>query len=352
MLCQPRPCRPAMTAPDRHNGRGRRRSTPVVSWGGWGCGGSLRRCTTRSRCRGHTSSSSFRAFQASSRCFLRASNSSSSCEWRAISLSRWRRVCVSGLLISPGPSRMYCCGGAGAGAGGGRGGGGVDNGLPACLRGLVRTPYAAVYRPKRGGGGYDAWLCCSLQRAAPMGLSPLTAALPLNPLPQQAAAPIGLSPPCALPPPAWPTPPPCDIPSGCCFFTGPWTVTHSPLRMLRRVAAFCRPLRPVLLLVSFPRSRSPVPFPFPFPSGGCANGAPRLSLFRCSVSGLHGGGPNRWWWWWIPYSIPLYTPCNPLYTCCILPVHTSCAPAAIQYPNVPRFARCNGTNQIVFPRRS
>ena len=28
-------------------------------------------------------------------------------------------------------------------------------------------------------------------------------------------------------------PPPCDIPSGCCFFTGPWTVTRSSLRMLR-----------------------------------------------------------------------------------------------------------------------
>ena len=55
-----------------------------------------------------------------------------------------------------------------------------------------------------------------------------------------------------------PPPPPCDIPSRCCFFTGPWTVTRSSLRMLRRVAAFCRPLRPVLLLVSFPRSRSPV----------------------------------------------------------------------------------------------
>ena len=53
-------------------------------------------------------------------------------------------------------------------------------------------------------------------------------------------------------------PPLCDIPSGCSFFTGPWTVTHSSLRMLRRVAAFCRPLRPVLLLVSFPRWRSPV----------------------------------------------------------------------------------------------
>ena len=52
--------------------------------------------------------------------------------------------------------------------------------------------------------------------------------------------------------------PPCDIPSRCCSFTGPRTVTRSPLRMLRRVAAFCRPLRPVLLLVSFPRSRSPV----------------------------------------------------------------------------------------------
>ena len=54
------------------------------------------------------------------------------------------------------------------------------------------------------------------------------------------------------------TPPLCDIPSGCCSFTGPWTVTRSSLRMLRRVAVFCRPLRPVLLLVSFPRSRSPV----------------------------------------------------------------------------------------------
>ena len=47
----------------------------------------------------------------------------------------------------------------------------------------------------------------------------------------------------------------CDIPSGSCFFTGPWTVTRSSLRMLRRVAAFCRPLPPVLLLVSFPRPR-------------------------------------------------------------------------------------------------
>ena len=50
----------------------------------------------------------------------------------------------------------------------------------------------------------------------------------------------------------------CDIPSGCCSFTGPWTVTRSSLRMLRWVAAFCRPLRPLVLLVLFPRSQSPV----------------------------------------------------------------------------------------------
>ena len=52
--------------------------------------------------------------------------------------------------------------------------------------------------------------------------------------------------------------PPCDIPSCCCFFTGPRTVTQSSLRVLRRVAAFCRPLRPVLRLVPFPYSRCPV----------------------------------------------------------------------------------------------
>ena len=58
--------------------------------------------------------------------------------------------------------------------------------------------------------------------------------------------------------PSAPLAPLFDIPSGYCFFTGPWTVTRSSLRMLRRVAAFCRPLRPVLLLILFPHSRSPV----------------------------------------------------------------------------------------------
>ena len=50
----------------------------------------------------------------------------------------------------------------------------------------------------------------------------------------------------------------CDIPSGCCSFTGLWTVTRSSLRMLRRVAGFCRPLWPVLLLVSFARQWRPM----------------------------------------------------------------------------------------------
>ena len=64
----------------------------------------------------------------------------------------------------------------------------------------------------------------------------------------------------------------CDIPSRCCSFTGPWTVTRSSLCVLRQVAAFCRPLRPVLLLVSFLRSRSPVV-----------------------------GVPGLCWWWRVPF---------------------------------------------------
>ena len=33
--------------------------------------------------------------------------------------------------------------------------------------------------------------------------------------------------------------PPCDIPSGCCSFTGPWTVIRSALRMLRPAIIHC-----------------------------------------------------------------------------------------------------------------
>ena len=54
-----------------------------------------------------------------------------------------------------------------------------------------------------------------------------------------------------------PSGPLCDIPSGCCFFTGPWTVTRSSLRLLHRVAVFCV-LQPMFLVVSFPYERSPV----------------------------------------------------------------------------------------------
>ena len=37
--------------------------------------------------------------------------------------------------------------------------------------------------------------------------------------------------------PHQPPHPLCDIPSGCIFFTGPWAVTRSSLRVLRRVNA-------------------------------------------------------------------------------------------------------------------
>ena len=71
----------------------------------------------------------------------------------------------------------------------------------------------------------------------------------------------------------------CDIPSGCYFFTGPWTVTRSSLRMLRRVPAFYRPLRPVLLLVSFAE-----------PSGWCAGAV--LDVAWCAVCA--SVAPSSW----------------------------------------------------------
>ena len=65
---------------------------------------------------------------------------------------------------------------------------------------------------------------------------------------------------------------------------GPWTVTRSSLRMLRRVAAFCRPLRPVLLLVAFPRSRGPV-----VGVPGLCPPAPHTSLRSAHSAGQFGG---------------------------------------------------------------
>ena len=53
-------------------------------------------------------------------------------------------------------------------------------------------PGAATERSQGGGEGgwHDAGLCCCLQRAAPIGLSPLPAALPLNPFPPRVAVPL------------------------------------------------------------------------------------------------------------------------------------------------------------------
>ena len=126
------------------------------------------------------------------------------------------------------------------------------------------------HRPPWAGGVPCRTACC-----APHGTQPATTgrALPAAVLHQ----PPHLPP----PPPTCPNkrpdlpvspPPPCDSPSGCCFFAGPWTVARSSLRMLCRVAAFCRPLRLVLPLVSFPRSRSPSFAP------------PNLPLSFCPVS--------------------------------------------------------------------
>ena len=86
-----------------------------------------------------------------------------------------------------------------------------------------------------------------------------------------------------------PPPPPCDIPSGCGSFTGPWTVTRSSLRMLRRVAAFCRPLRPVLLLVSFLVFAEPSNWR----TGGCAGCCRGCFSVFAAQSTPHSGRPPR-----------------------------------------------------------
>ena len=89
---------------------------------------------------------------------------------------------------------------------------GVGRGAPSRLRASVRgglgPPYQRPSTPPRG-------------TAPPVERN--KAATPLS---------INAPPPCPAPPP------PCDSPSGCCSFTGPWTVPRSSLRMLRRVAAF------------------------------------------------------------------------------------------------------------------
>ena len=51
---------------------------------------------------------------------------------------------------------------------------------------------AACRRGEGGGGWHDATVCFVLQPAAPIGRSP-PAALPLDPFPPSAAVPIGLS---------------------------------------------------------------------------------------------------------------------------------------------------------------
>ena len=69
------------------------------------------------------------------------------------------------------------------------------------------------------------------------------------------------------------------VPSGSHLFMGPSTVTRSSLRMLRRVAVFWRPLRLVLLLVSFAG-----------PSGGCAGAV--LDVAGCAVCA--SAAPSSW----------------------------------------------------------
>ena len=149
-------------------------------------------------------------------------------------------------LRAPGPAPVPVPLRRGRGGGCGRGGGGVVP-RPEQQKHGTATPKRGGGRPLEGGpdGAVRVW--AGLTDCRPLPADPLRPSSIEGGGGGQGSFYGGL-----------PPPPPCDSPSGCCSFTGPWTVTRSSLRMLRRVAAFCRPLRPVLPLVSFPRSRSPV----------------------------------------------------------------------------------------------
>ena len=67
----------------------------------------------------------------------------------------------------------------------------------------------------------------------------------------------------AWPPPNPPPPPRVTFRRVVAPLRGPWTVTRSSLRMLRRVAAFCRPLRPVLCWCQDRDPKTVWPMPLP-----------------------------------------------------------------------------------------
>ena len=84
--------------------------------------------------------------------------------------------------------------------------------------------------------------------------------------------------------PRCPAPPPrplCDIPSGCCFFTGPWTVTRSSLRMLRR---HC------VLSAAAAGAPAGVVSAFAEPSGWCAGAV--MDVAGCAVCA--SAAPSSW----------------------------------------------------------
>ena len=179
----------------------------------------------------------------------------------------------------------------------------------------------------RGRVWHDAGLCCCLQLAGPIGLSPLTLALSLNPPPRDVleercgevggGGRFGRTP---LPPMVPPTPAPkapenvFTLKSSCAKGTEENFASNSGRGGGGGVQKGADPPPPLVVSRSnkSPASpsvgggahRPPTPlcppspylaYPHPptppsFPLGGCANGAPGRSLFHCSVSDPHGGG--------------------------------------------------------------
>ena len=117
-----------------------------------------------------------------------------------------------------------------------------------------------------GGGWHDARLCCGLQPAAPIGLSPRTLPHPLGPFPLQPAAPIGLSP-LTLPHPLGPFPLQPAAPIGLSPLTLPHPLGPFPLQPAAPIGlsplTLPHPLGPFPLQPAAPIGLSPLTLPHP-----------------------------------------------------------------------------------------
>ena len=139
--------------------------------------------------------------------------------------------------------------------------------------------------------------------------------LRLDPPPPCPLPPRPASPPKSLHRPPPPSPPLCDMPSGCCSFTGPRTVARSSLRVLRRVSVFGRLLRPGVPRGVVSASAEPIRWPTgavlvaaPPPNGNLQSRCNRILPSQLAAATVRNRFPTRSK---AAFAAPAALPCGP-----------------------------------------